>query len=650
MNFFKDEKVLNRILKEYFAKKERKNKYNEELDFFVPEWKAKDQKLCLEQKHKKLENKIFWLLLDEFCESKEQKEQIILEILNYKLLLNQNQVKDWIKVDENTYENPLYKNNLFIIKINMNNSKYDEKNFFAPREFPKKIKWEWYYYAVLINKDKSIRKKVFWDIQNNDLEFFKSKTLQELLLKNNVIDKLINIHPRFSLEELKEHKEYIKIKTKCASYIQQKFSILNSIKKFEQNYHHKAKCYEDLKHMTLKAINKAEATSFAETFRTFEIDPNSNFQIIENLSNEFKKIKWFLLNEFNKDLSLRFRKIDNLKNYGSKVKGIYFPHAENITINVNQHQPNDVPHIQSFMHEYAHHIDYKFGKKIDEANIILPFSMSNPEFKELEDIYIQKFNEIDDFNGSKSYLTQSEEIFARGFERYLCEIGFNSSFNKDKEHLDISKQDVFEHLDYSTKQRFFKMYEDIFNIQEKMLNQKEIMDKISFSSISKNKKELVNYIQMSLFDASEAKSEPDFNLDEFLYNTEFRKDVEKLETFKNYLNDNKVFSYQKWYENVEKDIKKFGMLSQYLDTKEVREFLFKNIDKKFDETKYLKYDQYDPTQKTVGDVNINEYYKSYVKECYHLPESNKYDFFNLLKQHKAIKQQKVHPKIEGQII
>ncbi|UWV93662.1 hypothetical protein NW062_07215 [Mycoplasmopsis cynos] len=144
-------------------------------------------------------------------------------------------------------------------------------------------------------------------------------------MKNNVIDKLINIHPRFSLEELKEHKEYIKIKTKCASYIQQKFSILNSIKKFEQNYHHKAKCYEDLKHMTLKATNKAEATSFAETFRTFEIDPNSNFQIIENLSNEFKKIKWFLLNEFNKDLSLRFRKIDNLKNYGSKVKGIYFP-------------------------------------------------------------------------------------------------------------------------------------------------------------------------------------------------------------------------------------------------------------------------------------------------------------------------------------
>ncbi|UWV93661.1 hypothetical protein NW062_07210 [Mycoplasmopsis cynos] len=159
MNFFKDEKVLNRILKEYFAKKERKNKYNEELDFFVPEWKAKDQKLCLEQKHKKLENKIFWLLLDEFCESKEQKEQIILEILNYELLLNQNQVKDWIKVDENTYENPLYKNNLFIIKINMDNSKYDEKNFFAPREFPKKIKWEWYDYAVLINKDKSIRKK-----------------------------------------------------------------------------------------------------------------------------------------------------------------------------------------------------------------------------------------------------------------------------------------------------------------------------------------------------------------------------------------------------------------------------------------------------------------------------------------------------------
>ncbi|WP_322960925.1 hypothetical protein RRG43_00785 [Mycoplasmopsis cynos] len=649
MNFFKDEKVLNRILKEYFAKKERKNKYNEELDFFVPEWKAKDQKQCLEQNFKNLWNKIFWLLLDEFCESKEQKEQIILEILNHKLLFKWNEVKNWIKVDENTYENPLYKNNLFIIKINMDNSKYDEKNFFAPREFPKKIKWEWYDYAVLINKDKSIRKKVFWDIQNSNPDFFKSKTLQELLLKNNVIDKL-NIHPRFSLEELKEHKEYAKIKTKCASYIQQKFSILNSIKKFEQNYHHKAKCYEDLKHMTLKATNKAEATSFAETFRTFEIDPNSNFQIIENLSNEFKKIKWFLLNEFNKDLSLRFRKIDNLKNYGSKVKGIYFPHAENITINVNQHQPNDVPHIQSFMHEYAHHIDYKLGKKIDEANIILPFSMSNPEFKELEDIYIQKFNEIDDFNGSKSYLTQSEEIFARGFERYLCEIGFNSSFNKDKEHLDISKQDVFEYLDYSTKQRFFKMYEDIFNIQEKMLNQKEMMDKISFSSIKKNKKELINYVQMSLFDASEAKSEPDFNLDEFLYNTGFQKDVEKLETFKNYLNDNKVFSYQKWYENVEKDIKKFGMLSQYLDTKEVREFLFKNIDKKFDETKYLKYDQYDPTQKTVGDVNINEYYKSYVKECYHLPESNKYDFFNLLKQHKAIKQQKVHPKIEGQII
>lgn len=575
MNFFENEKILNRILKDYFAKKERKDKYNEKLNFYVPKWGTKEQEQFSKHNYSDLTNSVFWLLLDEFCESKEQKEKIILEILSFSLGLEKKDMV-WKKINENTYNNPIDVKGLSevdnLLYINMDNKKFNKAEF-GQGQYVKVYKPSYIFKAhTYYNTGTSMRFKFFWDIHKINTYSkltFSSKTFKELLLKNNVLDKVPSEHEINSQADW--YSEIIEIRNKSILYINEKFNFLNAIKSFETNYHKKAKSYEDLKNMTLKALEKAKSTSFAEIFKKFEIDPNSNLEVIDNLSKEFKKIKPFLLEEFNKDLTLRFRKTDNLK-----AKGVYFPHVKNITINVNQHKDNDVPHIQSFMHEYAHHIDYELGKKLYEKNITLPFSLINPEFQELKKIYINKFKELERKGeikniargNLKDYLTDHEEIFARGFERYLVKVGFESSFNKSEAFLDDVKEDVFKYLDENTNKRFFDMYEKIFHINEKLEKQKQTQFEEEINTHEEQK--IINYKQSKLFEFDENDAQEELSEKEKMHiviknnYAEFKKTLTSEKIFKDYLEEINVKKFKDLYIELHNNCKEEGLETEYL--------------------------------------------------------------------------------------
>ncbi|MEI2461939.1 hypothetical protein RRG54_00960 [Mycoplasmopsis felis] len=73
--------------------------------------------------------------------------------------------------------------------------------------------------------------------------------------------------------------------------------------------------------------------------------------------------------------------------------------------------------------------DYEIGLSKTKVNeLILPFSLSDPEFLKIHSKYVDKFNEIHrkniDLIDKKEYLTSNTEVFARGFERYLIEMRF----------------------------------------------------------------------------------------------------------------------------------------------------------------------------------------------------------------------------------
>ncbi|MEI2461967.1 hypothetical protein RRG54_01100 [Mycoplasmopsis felis] len=131
---------------------------------------------------------------------------------------------------------------------------------------------------------------------------------------------------------------------------------------------------------------------------------------------------------------------------------------------------------QSFMKEYAQFVDYEIGLSKTKVNeLILPFSLSDPEFLKIHSKYVDKFNEIHrkniDLIDKKEYLTSNTEVFARGFERYLIEIGFeNTLFNPSIEYLDSIQEDVFNELDKADRDKLFEMYEGIFKIKEKMID------------------------------------------------------------------------------------------------------------------------------------------------------------------------------------
>ncbi|MBZ4226992.1 hypothetical protein [Mycoplasma tauri] len=245
--------------------------------------------------------------------------------------------------------------------------------------------------------------------------------------------------------------------------------------------------WEPLKNMTQKAQRVAHSVQFNRYFKNIEIDPSSNLEVIKSLGKEFEKIIQFLPEELKDDLTLRFRKTDY-----AKASGIYNSAYKTIAINIKPfnteaQEKYHTNHIQSFMHELAHAMDYHLGisEKLntglkDDIAITIPYSEINENFKNLVAKYKKTYenalqnNELNSFENHKmvDYYTSNREVFARGFEWYLNQINFDSSFNKKIDGLH-EMHNVFDKLDESDKNEFKSFYEGIFKIEQKMIEHVE---------------------------------------------------------------------------------------------------------------------------------------------------------------------------------
>ncbi|WP_322876216.1 hypothetical protein RRG38_04515 [Mycoplasmopsis felis] len=514
MKFFENEKVLKHILKNKIYNSKVKN-YNEDLDWYFKEtwssvdddnykeWLDEDKIILWKYDEHNVMKRILPNLIELVCDTKDEKEELLIDLSKFYLNpFYPNDEYEYIglkKINDEDCFNLVIKNkrNGLESYINTNNKRIKHNSpGFTGKKWNKKFDIEYFddnnkKMANYISMDRF--EKTLW------FSFIKDGVYNPLYIKLQEkgyiklpTDDEINKYKEEKKKNLKENYEkwgsmfyeedweknfndkykddIIRnlIIKRLLEAIKQYSLIQSSIKEYRKEFNGKASAYQDLKNMTQKASNLAASTSFSRVFKKFEIDPGSDFEVIKKLEKEFNKIIPFLIEDYNKDLTLRFRKTNNLK-----VKGVFFPSYNNITINANKHKLDDVPHIQSFMHEYAHFIDYQLGTEIGEDNFKLPFSLSNPEFLKIHSKYVDKFNEIlgenKDLINKKAYLTSHTEVFARGFERYLIEIGFESSFNRSKNHLDKIKKDVFNELDKADRDKLFEMYEGIFKIKEKWL-------------------------------------------------------------------------------------------------------------------------------------------------------------------------------------
>lgn len=317
-----------------------------------------------------------------------------------------------------------------------------------------------------------------------------------------------------------------------------------------------------LKNMTQKAQRVADRVQFNRYFKNIEIDPSSNLEVIQSLGKEFEKIIQFLPEELKDDLTLRFRKTDY-----AKASGIYNSAYKTIAINIKPYNSEaqekyDTNHIQSFMHELAHAMDYHLGinEKLNTGNlfdsdlaITVPYSEINEPFKNLVDKYRKTYeiavanNELEQQNKKMDYYTSNKEVFARGFEWYLNQINFDSSFNKNIDEYN-ERINVFDKLDESDKNEFKSIYESIFKIEQKLKEHQEQIktkteDNLFANQDSEFKKEMFNfepriptqkveYRQLSLFeDYDEPVKQSESNLENKVSNKEIDELISDVEEY-----------------------------------------------------------------------------------------------------------------------
>ncbi|HBI2075871.1 TPA: DUF3991 domain-containing protein [Enterococcus faecalis] len=180
---------------------------------------------------------------------------------------------------------------------------------------------------------------------------------------------------------------------------------------------------------TKKNINKEtremmEKTSLKNYFGFVELDNDVDLTLFQQFEVEMARIHEILPKTGEKVPDLRLRKLGN-----HKALGLYVP--GNHTIAIDFRDTSDAIEgvgIQSFVHEYGHALDYGLGN----GHLL---SMRN-DFQPM----VARYRENLSLLGKGSYVadkaeyyTTPTEVFARAFELYVSDTGFQSPLLKSKE-------------------------------------------------------------------------------------------------------------------------------------------------------------------------------------------------------------------------
>ncbi|HIB1912261.1 TPA: LPD1 domain-containing protein, partial [Enterococcus faecium] len=183
----------------------------------------------------------------------------------------------------------------------------------------------------------------------------------------------------------------------------------------------RASAWQTKKNINIETQKIMESTPLKKYFKFIELDNDVDLNLFGQFEQEMERIHEVLPETGNKSLELRLRKLGNYR-----ALGMYVPTNNTIAIDFRDYG-DDIGGvgIQSFIHEYAHALDYSLGN----GRLL---SMSD-DFRSV----VMKYRENLNLKGQNSYVakkggyyTTPTEVFARAFELYVSEAGFKSALLK----------------------------------------------------------------------------------------------------------------------------------------------------------------------------------------------------------------------------
>ncbi len=186
----------------------------------------------------------------------------------------------------------------------------------------------------------------------------------------------------------------------------------------------RASAWQTKKNINKETLEIMETTTLKNSFGFVELDNDVDLTLFQQFEVEMARIHEILPKTGEKVPDLRLRKLGN-----HKALGLYVP--GNHTIAIDFRDTSDAIEgvgIQSFVHEYGHALDYGVGN----GHLLSMRSDFQP--------MIARYRENLSLLGKGSYVadkaeyyTTPTEVFARAFELYVSDIGFQSPLLKSKE-------------------------------------------------------------------------------------------------------------------------------------------------------------------------------------------------------------------------
>ncbi|MDT2227834.1 LPD1 domain-containing protein [Enterococcus sp. C40] len=246
----------------------------------------------------------------------------------------------------------------------------------------------------------------------------------------------------------------------------------------------RASAWQTKKNINKETLKIMETTTLKNSFGFVELDNDVDLTLFQQFEVEMSRIHEILPKTGEKVPDLRLRKLGN-----HKALGLYVP--GNHTIAIDFRDTSDAIEgvgIQSFVHEYGHALDYGVGN----GHLLSMRSDFQP--------MVARYRENLSLLGKGSYVadkaeyyTTPTEVFARAFELYVSDTGFQSPLLKSKEvyttkmEYTLFDEEMRKDLKVYFDQTFPNMKKSIENLREKE-TKKGVNDVSKDSNIQKKQK------------------------------------------------------------------------------------------------------------------------------------------------------------------
>lgn len=292
-----------------------------------------------------------------------------------------------------------------------------------------------YIYGVLKTID------IVIDEINEKEEFYLSTEFKNISLFKNMYEYVdvsylyeLVVNTNFSLYCLlgmnsKLYKKVLSLIIDVAAVMQNLDLNIELNEKYDKNTNSEcARAFETKKNIPEKILKVMDNNKFLNDFSYVEIDEGTDIHKFHIIENEWNKLKVDLnLDTFLKDAKpeLRFKKLGK-----HRALGLYYPGLKCICV--------DITSPSSFLHEFAHFIDYTFAGK--QLSLQMDFYQLIGEYQKAYNQYLDINDNLPNkeyLNKKRKYFFTPTEIFARCFELYLINKGVKTSFLKEKNELRI---------------------------------------------------------------------------------------------------------------------------------------------------------------------------------------------------------------------